>query len=314
MNTEFEQLIASIDYDHYFDSEAWVRDVYKTPYDLIQKDGFAILIEYYHKFGKKIGFSRGGIRFDRKAKNLEAYKQFADYLQHELKHLGYLYVGIDHTEEENEYTAYFQKTDIRPFVEGSAFVYPKENWIQKFNSKKRYDLTFAGKKGVTVKFLTSDAQMPDLDTFYTLVQETLKRHKNIYTLPDRATFGRIFTHMPFILAVAVFEGKWIAYNLSLYNPNKTAVERVFAGANETGLRMRSPSFIEISMVEHLTSLGIKTYDLWGIKEGDGFTEFKKSLADEIKHYSRFSIIKVGHLAILVTFLIKLTRLLKSLIR
>jgi hypothetical protein len=315
MNSEFENIIKTIDYDHYCDTERFYKDVTQTPYTVIAKDGFGILIEYYIKFGKKIGYSRGGIRFDRNTKTIDELNDFIKYLKKELKSNDFMFLGMEHVEEENDFTKLFDKENYRIYLEGSAFIYPKENWTGKFNSKKRYDLTYGLKKGVNVRFFSNVPEVQsllntnesvDFDNLYKLVESTLKRHGHKYDFPSKDVLTRYLKELNYILSIAEFEGKWLAYNLSFYNINGTRVERVYAGASEEGLRLRAPSAIEVSYIDILYKLGIKTYDLWGIKQGKGYSAFKESIADELKNYAKFSIIKIDRpLADLTLFLIKL---------
>ncbi len=333
MDQSFIDIITSIDYDCYFDSEAWFKNVLKTKYDIITNNGFGILIEYRSILGRNVGHSRGGIRFDKSTKTIDEYRDFVEYLKRELRNKRFSFIGIDHCETPSEFTESFEKSDVREHIRGTALIYPTPNWIGKFNSKKRYDLVYAGKKGVKVAFYTNDdafGSIPDEDTssftitktdelpddifekFHDLVQETIKRHGNRYPVPDKETFRRMFTNTKFVLSLAVSETGPLAYTLCFFNPNRTALERVFAGAREEGLRFRAPSFIEITMVNLLSRINLPIYDLWGIKEGDGFTEFKKSLADEVKQFAQYSIIKADPaIANLSIFLIKLSRRLKE---
>lgn len=318
MNQEFKEIVLSIDSSHYCDDERWYRDVLKTDYEIITKDGFGILIEFYYKFGFKIGFSRGGVRFDKKTKSVKEFQDFLLFLQKKLHTSKYLFVGIDHLEPEDEYNQFFPINNYREHIQGTVLLYPQKDWIKKFNSKKRYDLVYASKKGVEVVFFSNYEPLKehkglttltvDVDTFYKLCEETIKRQGKQYAFPPKKVFENIFNSFPFILTVAIHNGTWVAYNLSLLNPRLDIVERVFAGANEDGLKLRAPSFIEVEMVASLAELGIGVYDLWGIQKGQGFTEFKESIGDKIVHFRPFSVFYVRKtVAKVVLFLLKYIR-------
>ena len=299
MDEEYQKIVLSNVPNYHFDSEIWNKDVEKNQYEIITKDGFAILINFKKRSIFKTGYSRGGIRFDHNSKTLEEYREFLEYLKVELKNKKYTFVGIDPVEEVNQFNSLLDKQNFRAHPEGTALIYPKKEWITKFNSKKRYDLTYASKKGVEVKLFTNNNWLGDinhdeleLEKFFTLVKESLQRNKNAYSLPSNDEMKKIFENMNFILPIAIAEDKYISFNLSLFNPSGNLVERLYAGTNDEGTRLRAPSLIEVRMVDYLTDLGIQTYDLWIIKKGMGATEFKKSIADEIKEYAPYSIVNI----------------------
>lgn len=324
MNSEYDNIIKMIDYDHYFDREIWFKDVLKAEYDLIVKDGFAIIIEFRVRFGYKIGHSRGGIRFDRKKKNFEDYLKFVDYLKKELQQRKYVILGIDFMESENAYSKIFEKDDVfRESIPGTVVIYPKENWIEKFNSKKRYDLTYAKKKNLAeITFFTNvgeETTIPKeiITQLYGLISFAYKRHQSSFPIPTEDVFLRIFKHVPYILAVAIHENNCIAFNLSLYNHTMTRVERVYAGANEDALRLRIPSAIEIDMVDYLHKRGVTYYDLWGIRreEHDGVGQFKRSIGDETIFFPEYGIMRVhSFLASLLILSMKISRKIKTYIK
>lgn len=300
INTDFDKIVHSVEDAHYFDSEKWYRDITKTPYEIITKDGFGICIEYKKLFKYKIGHSRGGVRFDKSKKSLEEYNDFVNYLNQELQKRKYLLLGIEHLQPENEYHRVFSKEDktFRSSYDGTAIINLKESWISKFNSKKRYNLLYAHKKGVEVKIYDkSNKELIDKAKFFRLREETLSRHKEMnknYTPPSDNLFNRIFKKWDFILAVADIKGKWLSYSLIFFNKRKTSAERVYAGANDYGLKLRTPSLVEMCLVDELCKRGFKTYDLWGINEGDDhkYSEFKKSLCDEVVKYGPYRVLKV----------------------
>lgn len=315
MNTEFQNIVSHIENSHYFDDERWFKDVLKTNYDVIVQEGFGIIIEWYKKFGKKVGYSRGGIRFNPSKKTLGQFNEFVDFLTQELKKLNYQFITIDHLEEENQFNRIFPKTDFRPYIEGTALIYPQENWIGKFNSKKRYDLLYAKKKEVQIKFFTNYKTFYDIsdntldfnfEKFNMLVQETLSRYGNSFDLLSTETFKRAFEYSTYILAVAVQGSEWLCYNLSFINPAHNRVERVFAGGNVNGLQLRAPSYLEVTFVDYLYKAGVPVYDLWGTRSGDGYTNFKISLSDETVRFTPLSLITIDpSLAYLTIDLIKL---------
>jgi hypothetical protein len=201
-----------------------------------------------------------------------------------------MFLGFELSEVENEYNKIFEHSTFRMANEGTVVIYPKPDWIKKFNSKKRYDLLMGAKKGVEIEFIHNDKEFgsPErkkqiITALYDMMVFTLGRHQTRFTIFPREKFERIFEHMDYILVLAKHEEEPITFNLSLYNTNKTRVERLYAGSNEKGLKMRAPSLMEMHMVEYLTSIGITYYDMWGINTKDyvGVTEFKKSLGDEL---------------------------------
>jgi hypothetical protein len=309
----FDNLAQQINYAHYFDTEVWYRDVLKTPYDIVISNDFGIIFEYRMILGHKVGHSRGGILFDRSKKTLEEYHNFVSYLKSELSKLNYAFVGIDFVEGENEFNKIFERSKVRDHINGTAYIYPKEDWIKKFNSKKRSDLLSAQRKGVNIHLFSNiDKELSDeidLERFYALVLQTLQRHENAYTLPTKETFGRMFKDVKFILAVAQIDNEWISYNLSIFNPMMNRLERVFAGSNEKGLKFRAPSLIEVNMVEYLAQRNVEVYDLWGVKDPeDGVSIFKKSIADEWKLFRPYGILKIQPIwANLTLFALKISK-------
>jgi hypothetical protein len=319
MNQDFKDIISQIEITHYFDQECWFKDVLQTPYDIIVKDGFGIIIENYQKFGGKIGFSRGGIRFNKKEKSLEEYKTFIDYLKIELKKRKYIFVGIDHLEIEDSFNSIFEKSDYRDYIQGTALIYPKKDWIMKFNSKKRYDLNSGTKKGLETEFISNIPSLPvnsgsqvDLDKFYDLANQTFQRQGLKYPFLSKDACERLFSNVHYMLTIAKKENQWVAYNLSLLTPDLKRMERLYAGASEEGTKLRAPSLIEVKLIETLSDMNIEIYDLWGIRDGAGYSDFKKSLSDEVIYFKPLSVIKVNPpIAHIILFLIKSMRIINK---
>lgn len=315
----FSEIVKNLDDTYFFDNPDYYKLVQKTPYELYTKDGFGILIEYKKFLWVKIGHSRGGVRFDKKTKSLDEYKAFIANLKEILKAKGYAYIGIDHVSTSDKFTTLFPKegTNFRTYFPKTAIINVQKDWISKFNSKKKYNLLYASKKGITLLLYSNvleevkDNQI-NMDLFYALVEETIHRHskeKKNYSLPSKEEFQRIFKHMKYILAVGEFGGKWLAFSLVLLNDNGDIASRLHAGANQYGLNMRVPSYLEVSIVDKLAELGIKKYDLWGIlpgKQHEGYSDFKRSIADEVVKLSKYSIVKIDNFS--ANILIYLTKL------
>lgn len=316
----FDDITKDLDYACFFDTEKWTRDVMQNKYLIIENNGFCIDVDFKTKFGIKIGHTRGGVRFNRNEKTFEEYLDFIKYLRKELKKYGFIYLGISMFDAPKEYWQdLFYEADeyLNRSFDKAPIIYPIENWLSKFNSKKRYNLLYASKKNVKVVRLGSIDFIEDrslLDKFYELALSTLERHKShnnkTYSFPQKEVFERIFRFMDPILYVAVLENDWIAYSLVILNPLKNRAYRVYAGANTQALSLRAPSYLETFIVNDLYEKKVQVYDLYGSMSGKNHTysTFKEELADEIISYPKYLVLTVR--PILATLAIKVQILLK----
>lgn len=314
---EFKKITQNLDNTHYFDNPEWYSEIFKVNHDIITKDGFGIIIEYRYFAGKfKIGHSRGGIRFDNKIKNLEEYKSFLEYLKKELKKHKYIFIGIDFMDKESQYTKLFKPTNIREFMPQTAVIYPKTDWTNKFNSKKRYDMLYASKKGVEVEFYESNVSISLVEKLYQMLEYTFARHQSVYKIVDKKAFFTIFQKSEFLLGIAFADQQRevpIAYNLLLPNLRKNRYDRLFASVNQEGMKLRAAPYLEVKTIGRLNEKKVEIYDLWGLWQNEGFSEFKKSIADEIiQLVPYYAILRIRPtLAFIIENLVKLGTFIKK---
>jgi lipid II:glycine glycyltransferase (peptidoglycan interpeptide bridge formation enzyme) len=287
----YKEIIANIPDSHYFDDEEYYRDVLKTDYEIITVGKFALNISFQEVFlGFKVGYVRGGMRFNNDNSSIEEFKNAVDEFQKILARKKYIYLIMEHLRTKSEFTEFFK--NIAPFQtkKGTAIIYPKAEWLSKFKSKDRYNLTYAGKKGVEVKIFAGKEFNPAEDEkFYEFIEMIRKKSAGKYFFPDYDAICRLLKVMDCYIVLAENKDKYIALNISVFNPAQTRLERVFAGSDKNYASLRAPEYLELKFIEYLAQNNVNYYDLWMINEGDGFTDFKKKLADEIIEYAPRSI-------------------------
>jgi hypothetical protein len=281
----FDEIASSNINAKYFDKESWYRDVIKEKYEYFGDEDFGIMIEYRNFFGYKIGHSRGAplTIYDKIDENLA--RNILSRLKMHLANSNYLLLGIDFMEPPTNLTKLFERSNIRESMFGTITLTPRENWISKFNSKKRYDLLYAEKKGITFKvFDNYSAKSPDLiRSAYNLMKETYNRQASRFELILPEMFNRVFESQKYILAACFDENnEMICFSLILFSPDNSRAYRVFAGSSEKAHKTRATPYLELKLIDKLAEMKILEYDLWGISgKKDGVEIFKRSIGEKV---------------------------------
>ena len=163
----------------------------------------------------------------------------------------------------------------------------EEELLGKMHEKWRYNIRLAERKGVKVKFTSSDDVNFEqyFEEFYRLGNESTSERKNIKHHPKEYYRKQleISGDLKMKLFVAEYENKIIAANiLSVFGGTATYLH----GATSSEHReVMAPHLLQWEQIEYAKSLGCTKYDFWGIvnehtldKRGEsweGFTRFKK---------------------------------------
>src|SRR5258708_7225446 len=154
----------------------------------------------------------------------------------------------------------------------------EEELLKSFKSKTRYNIRLAQKHGVTVSEDNSDQAF---NKHLELQNETTKR-QNFYAHNEK--YHRLMwetlkkTIIPHLL-VANYKGEiittWIlfAYDNFLYFP--------YGASTDKYKEVMAPNLMMWEAIKFGKKLGLKTFDLWGIEPGKGFTRFKEGYNPEI---------------------------------
>ncbi len=292
LNEEYLKIISELNDDHYFDNEVYFANVLREPYDIFIYKQFALLVPYQVlPGGYKFGYSRGGIRYNPDTVGSHAIQDAFKAIFGQLKAAKYIYLIIDHIKPTSAYTALLGNRGIwNNKKKGTAVIYPKENWVNKFKSKERYNLTYAGKKGVEVEiYHANEFSRIDFECFKAIHEKSLTKSMGHYFMPSLETLKAVAENMDCYFVFAKYKEKYIAFNVSIFNPSKTRLERVFAGSDKNYASIRAPEYLEIKFIDYLVKQNVNYYDLWMLNEGDGYTSFKQKLADEIIEFAPRSI-------------------------
>jgi hypothetical protein len=307
MFEDFIKILNESGKKYYFDNKNFYEKIIKCNYDIFILDKFAILIEERNLYGLKIGHSRGGIRYIGNP-SINEFKEYLEKLKIFLNQKGYIFIGLEYLEEPNEFISQINESDYRYVMQGSAFIYPKENWLLKFNSEKRNKLLYAKKHGVIFEIIKkSDLNNDDLTSIYKLLSETAISHNN-FKIPSFEEFRDLITNLPCIIAIGKLENEIICFDLIMIIDDKA--ERLYSATNEKGRNIRAVASMEVEVINYLSKNNFRLYDLWGIKKDKGFTDFKISIADEVINYDgKYRLIKVKNF--IASFILWAWRIIKA---
>ncbi len=165
-------------------------------------------------------------------------------------------------------------------VRGRRFFTPKTFWLDLTKSeeellaamhpKARYNIRLAEKHGVVIGEDNSDAAF---EKFWELTDQTAKRQgfyahdKRYFELMWKTLKNKIFH-----LFVAKYQGEilaaWIIfkYDDKIYYP--------YGSSSDTHREVMAPSLMLWKIAVWGKTQGCKIFDLWGVEEGKGFTDFK----------------------------------------
>ena len=165
-------------------------------------------------------------------------------------------------------------------VRGRRFFTPKTFWLDltkdeeqllaAMHPKARYNIRLAEKHGVIIEEDNSDMAFEE---FWKLTDQTAKRQgfyahdKKYFTLMWNALKEKV-AH----LFVAKYQGEilaaWIIfkYDDKIYYP--------YGASSDQHRELQAPSLMLWKTAMWGKAQGCKIYDLWGVEEGKGFTDFK----------------------------------------
>lgn len=165
-------------------------------------------------------------------------------------------------------------------VKGRRFFTPKTFWLDltkseeqllaAMHSKARYNIKLAQKHGVIIEEDNSDAAF---EKFWELTDQTSRRQG--FYAHDKKYFELMWNTLKNKIAhlfVARYQGEvlvaWIIfkYDDKIYYP--------YGSSSETHREVMAPSLMLWETAMWGKSQGAKIYDLWGVEEGKGFTDFK----------------------------------------
>lgn len=166
-------------------------------------------------------------------------------------------------------------------VRGRRFFTPKTFWLDLTKSeeellaamhpKARYNIRLAEKHGVVVGEDNSDKAF---EKFWELTDQTAKRQG--FYAHDKKYFELMWNTLKNKIAhlfLAKYQGEvlaaWIIfkYDDKIYYP--------YGSSSETHREVMAPSLMLWETAKWGKSQGCKIYDLWGVEEGKGFTDFKE---------------------------------------
>ena len=165
-------------------------------------------------------------------------------------------------------------------VKGRRFFTPKTFWLDLTKSeeqlltamhpKARYNIRLAEKHGVVVEEDNSDTVF---EKFWELTDQTAKRQG--FYAHDKKYFSLMWETLKEKVAhlfVAKYRGEvlaaWIVfkYDDKIYYP--------YGASSDQHRELQAPSLMLWRTAQWGKSQGCKIYDLWGVEEGKGFTDFK----------------------------------------
>jgi len=163
-------------------------------------------------------------------------------------------------------------------VKGRRFFTPKtfyldltkseEELLAAMHPKARYNIKIAQKHGVEIK------QSNNIDDFLRLTNET-KRRQGFYAHNDEY-FKKMWDHLKGSIAhlfTATYKGEvlaaWIIFKFGdfIYYP--------YGASSEAHREVMATSLLLWEIARWGKAQGCKTFDLWGVEEGKGFTDFKR---------------------------------------
>lgn len=151
--------------------------------------------------------------------------------------------------------------------------------LEQLHQKTRYNIRLAEKKGVEVRWSTTDA---DLAIFLELLQATAER-QGIRLHPNRY-YQKMFEVLRPAgmaeLALGQYEDQVHAANLVIWH-GQTATY-LHGGSRDDRKEAMVPQLVQWRTIERAHHLGIKDYDLWGVAPADqpdhawaGISRFKR---------------------------------------
>ena len=165
-------------------------------------------------------------------------------------------------------------------VRGRRFFTPKTFWLDLTKSeeellaamhpKARYNLRLAEKHGVIVEEDNSDAAF---EKFWTLTDQTAKRQG--FYAHDKRYFELMWETLKTKIAhlfVAKYQGEILAAWIIFKYDNK--IYYPYGASSDQHRELQAPSLMLWKTAIGGKSHGCKVYDLWGVEEGKGFTDFK----------------------------------------
>ena len=137
-----------------------------------------------------------------------------------------------------------------------------EIWLNRMKQKTRYNVRLAAKKGVVIE------ESQSIDTFHELMLETGERdafgvHSKEYY---QSAFDLFSSTDSCKLFIASFDGKPLAGIMVFISGSRAWY---FYGASNNVERNRMPTYlIQWEAMKYCAERGCKTYDLWGIPDGN----------------------------------------------
>jgi len=165
-------------------------------------------------------------------------------------------------------------------VRGRRFFTPKTFWLDLKKSeeqllaamhpKARYNIRLAEKHGVEI---VEDNSAAAFEKFWELTDQTAKRqgfyaHDKRYFELMWATLKNKIAH----LFVAKYQGEILAAWIIFKHGDK--IYYPYGASSETHRELQAPSLMMWKTALWGKDQGCKIYDLWGVEEGKGFTDFK----------------------------------------
>ena len=160
--------------------------------------------------------------------------------------------------------------------------------LAQMHEKWRYNIQLAKRKGVQIKFVTSDVANFEqyFEEFYRLMSEGTSERKHIKHHPKEYYKKQLSINgqqVRFLLFIAEFEEKVIAANVVVICGNRATY---LHGATDNNARsLMAPHLLQWEQIEYAKSQGCVKHDFWGIvnehtldkrgKSWEGFTRFKK---------------------------------------
>lgn len=185
----------------------------------------------------------------------------------------------------------------------------EDELLAQMHEKWRYNIRLAERKGVRVKFVTSDVTNFEhyFEEFYRLVSEGTAQRKGIKHYPKeyykkQLQINNSSQHplnlrggegeLKPLLFVAEYEGKIIAANIIVIFGYKATY---LHGATSSDHReVMASHLLQWEQIKYAKSQGCSEYDFWGIaneytldkrgKSWEGFTRFKKGFGGQERNY------------------------------
>ena len=171
-------------------------------------------------------------------------------------------------------------------IRGRRFFTPKTFWLDltknegqllaAMHPKARYNIRLAEKHGVIIEEDNSDAAF---EKFWELTDQTAKRQG--FYAHDRKYFSLMWSALKEKIAhlfVAKYQGEilaaWIIfkYDDKIYYP--------YGASSDQHRELQAPSLMLWKTAVWGKAQGCRIYDLWGVEEGKGFTDFKAKFGPE----------------------------------